>query len=310
MTCLADHSVIVLGIPAYNEEMYIEECLASIQAHTLTDFRVVISDNASTDGTSIICKRFAETDRRIIYYRHAANIGAVANFRFLLDSSTSPFFAWVGGHDILKPKYLETHTKVLEQSPSIGTSFSYFEIIDELGKFVRSDRNVGTSAPHRFAILRYVWSVALAADLGPMHGVFRRSFIPTCPFHTCVAWDHVFQSNSLYSAPYREFPEPLYKLRQFEESNRSQNVMQRVLGRDDAKIDVRENITAFLTDFDQIVPRNSWHRHMKPFVRLALHDRFGNPPFRLTKLFRSIAKRTHDIKRLAVGERSAHHEHA
>lgn len=305
MESLVDDRTIVLGVPAYNEERHIGECLKSIQAQTFANFSVLISDNASNDGTSSICQRFAETDRRFVYFRHPLNIGAVANFRFLLDSTISPFFAWVGGHDILKPQYVETHLGILGKNSELGTSYSYFEFIDEFGNFLRSEHDVGTAAPYKFAIVRYLWSVALGADLGPMHGVFRRSFIPACHFHTCVAWDHVFQSNFLYSAPYKQFPVPLYKLRHFEESKRAQNVMQRVLGRDDGTVNVRENISAFLNDFQQIMPVNSWHRYTKPIIWLALHDRFGSPPFRLTKLLRSLAKRVHDIKRLCAGSQSS-----
>lgn len=113
MESLVDDRTIVLGVPAYNEERHIGECLKSIQAQTFANFSVLISDNASSDGTSSICQRFAETDRRFVYFRHPLNIGAVANFRFLLDSTISPFFAWLGGHDILKPQYVETHLGIL-----------------------------------------------------------------------------------------------------------------------------------------------------------------------------------------------------
>jgi len=73
-------------MPVYNGEKYIREALDSLLAQTFTDFELIISDNASTDGTQVICEEYAARDPRIRYVRQRENRGAVANFRFVLDS--------------------------------------------------------------------------------------------------------------------------------------------------------------------------------------------------------------------------------
>jgi glycosyltransferase involved in cell wall biosynthesis len=297
MTRILTAPQIVLGIPAYNDERYIEECLASVQRQTFTDFSVLISDDASTDRTSSICQRFAETDPRFVYVRQPATLGGIANFRFLLDATSSPFFAWVGDHDMLKPDYVQTHVEILRQNPVLGISFTYLEVIDEHGTHLRTERDQGTASRSEAGIVRYLWSAAIGAELGPFEGVMRRDFIPPLAFRACPAWDHVFLSNMSYRAPFHEHREPLYVIRHFDESRRRRNVMQRNMGRDDATVDPRDNIRAFLADFDQMVPRDSWHRYLRPLLFLALWDRFGRPPYRMTRLLRSVAKRIHGIKR-------------
>ena len=59
-----------IGIPVYNGEKYLAETLDSLQAQTLEDFEIVISDNASTDRTAEICRAYKALDSRILYFRN------------------------------------------------------------------------------------------------------------------------------------------------------------------------------------------------------------------------------------------------
>lgn len=57
-----------IGIPVYNGEDFIEEALESVLAQTFEDYELVISDNASSDQTEDICRKYAAEDQRIRYY--------------------------------------------------------------------------------------------------------------------------------------------------------------------------------------------------------------------------------------------------
>ena len=46
-----------IAVPAYNCEKYIAQSLDSLLGQTYGDFELVISDNASSDGTEEICRR-------------------------------------------------------------------------------------------------------------------------------------------------------------------------------------------------------------------------------------------------------------
>lgn len=303
-TPLISHSTVILGVPAYNEAKFIQQTLESIQAQKHKNFAVLISDNASTDVTQAICERFASQDPRFIYFRHARNIGASSNFNFLRESTDSPFFAWVGGHDMLHPDYLRNHLEAMNANPSIGGSFSYWEFINQSNEVLRKGYDTGIATPQVGAFLRYIWSAGLAVDLGPMHGVFRREYLCTLPMHNCMACDHIMLSNSLYLAPFKSIPGYLYRLRDFDESTRAQNVMQRITGQDKSAPDMHATIASYLEDFDKIVPNDSWHRHMKPLVSWVLHDRFVRRGFRMTTLACSILKRIQAIKNLFIGSRN------
>ncbi len=65
---------------------------------------LVISDNASTDGTEELCRDLARADRRIVYYRQAENVGLLNNFIHAIRLANGTFFRWVGDDDWLAPR--------------------------------------------------------------------------------------------------------------------------------------------------------------------------------------------------------------
>ncbi len=104
MTDKTNHHVpsVSIGMPVYNGEKYIREALDSLLAQTFEDFELIISDNCSTDGTSIVCKEYASRDSRIRYIRQDTNIGANANFEFVLGQASGDFFMWEACDDYIE----------------------------------------------------------------------------------------------------------------------------------------------------------------------------------------------------------------
>jgi len=56
---------ITVGIPVFNGEKSIRRALDSVLSQTFLDFELVISDNASTDSTPLICQEYKRNDKRI-----------------------------------------------------------------------------------------------------------------------------------------------------------------------------------------------------------------------------------------------------
>ena len=93
-------------MPVYNGELFIREALNSLLNQTFTDFELVISDNASTDGTEMICQEYADKDKRIRYVRQVQNRGATANFQFVLDAAVGKYFMWAAADDLQSSNFL------------------------------------------------------------------------------------------------------------------------------------------------------------------------------------------------------------
>jgi len=48
-----------VGMPVYNGERYVRAALRAVLAPMFGDFKLVISDNASTDASEEICREYA-----------------------------------------------------------------------------------------------------------------------------------------------------------------------------------------------------------------------------------------------------------
>jgi glycosyltransferase involved in cell wall biosynthesis len=130
---------VTIGLPVYNGERYLEAALNSLSAQTLTNFELIISDNASTDRTEVICRAYAARDRRIQYVRQPTNLGVVRNFNLLVGLANAPFFKWASADDVVAPDLLERCVAVIEQDPSIVLVHSQTRFIGAKGELLPLD---------------------------------------------------------------------------------------------------------------------------------------------------------------------------
>ena len=72
--------LISIGMPVYNGEMFVRQALDSLLMLTLGDVELIISDNASADGTGAICREYVSQDPRIRYVRQSENRGQRPTF--------------------------------------------------------------------------------------------------------------------------------------------------------------------------------------------------------------------------------------
>jgi glycosyltransferase involved in cell wall biosynthesis len=73
-----------VGIPVYNGQNYLAESIEALLGQSYEDFELIISDNASTDGTADICRRYQEKDSRMRYFGQEHNIVCGSNHNFLV----------------------------------------------------------------------------------------------------------------------------------------------------------------------------------------------------------------------------------
>ncbi|MEM6486652.1 MAG: glycosyltransferase [Pseudomonadota bacterium] len=129
-----------IGMPVYNGENYIREAIDSILAQEFTDFELIISDNASTDGTEAICRDYAARDARVRYIRQPENKGAAQNYNVLVHEARGEFFKWAAHDDCLRPGFLARCVEAFDGyavKPAIVYTRS--DLIDEQGNVIRLD---------------------------------------------------------------------------------------------------------------------------------------------------------------------------
>jgi glycosyltransferase involved in cell wall biosynthesis len=131
---------LTVGLPVYNGERHLRSALNSILAQSFTDFEVVISDNASTDGTEAICRNYVSKDDRIRYYRNEANLGVSRNFNLTVERARGRYFKWAADDDVLEPDYLARCVRVLDEDPGVVLCHSQIRIIDDAGRAIADYR--------------------------------------------------------------------------------------------------------------------------------------------------------------------------
>ena len=121
-----------IGIPVYNGEKFIRNCLNSILNQTFTDFEIILSDNASTDSTTSICKEYAKKDSRILFLKQKSTNDSLWNYNFVLQEAKSEYFMWASADDIWHPEYIEKNLMFLEKNPDFVGSTSEVELFNEI----------------------------------------------------------------------------------------------------------------------------------------------------------------------------------
>jgi glycosyltransferase involved in cell wall biosynthesis len=127
------HPRLTIGLPVYNGENYLAECLEALLGQTYEDFELVISDNASTDATADICRRYGKRDARIRYFRQPRNIGLVPNYNFLVDQATGEFFKPAWHDDLYARDLLKCCIEALDANPQVVLAHSWSAAIDGSG---------------------------------------------------------------------------------------------------------------------------------------------------------------------------------
>jgi glycosyltransferase involved in cell wall biosynthesis len=130
---VSDSPLITIGLPVYNSERYLRQSLDSLLAQTYSDFVLVISDNASTDGTAQICQDYAAADPRIEYSRNETNIGNPRNFNKVFEMTKTRYLKWSTADDYWGSSFLERALEVMESDPTIALCYPQAVIVDADG---------------------------------------------------------------------------------------------------------------------------------------------------------------------------------
>lgn len=136
--------LISIIIPVYNVKPFLEKCLESVINQAYKDIEIILIDDGSTDGSGMICDRYAEIDNRITII-HKKNAGVSAARNDGIDIANGEYICFVDSDDWLELDYLETIVPILiNRKPSllinnwvrVGTDDSIFNMFDDNKKII------------------------------------------------------------------------------------------------------------------------------------------------------------------------------
>lgn len=111
------HPRVTIAMPAYNEERYIEACIASVQAqdYPRDHIEILVADGRSTDQTRDILARLAAADPRIRVIDNPARLQA-AGLGLLVKQATGDIFVRMDVHCEYAPDYVRRCVETLERT--------------------------------------------------------------------------------------------------------------------------------------------------------------------------------------------------
>lgn len=194
---------VTVGMPVFNNARTLGRAIASVRGQGLADWRLIISDDGSTDGSREIAKAAAAEDARIRLLCQPARLGFM-NFRAPLDLADTPCFVWLAGDDHWHPDFLHLTLAALEAAPSALSALPQAAFIGPPEHPVPNLDFLRGDATER--VRRFLAHPGGTRMYGLMRTEAARSAFPPRPFN---AWDWYLMSALLAQGPQLSLPQQL-----------------------------------------------------------------------------------------------------
>jgi hypothetical protein len=182
------HNGVTIGFPVFNEAKYVGDTIRSAVDQCEI---AIVSDNASTDDSAAVCEPLARAHSNLRFVRHETNKGALFNFGYVLDEARTPYFMWLGGHDLLPAGYVRTLVTLLERNPEAVMAYGDVRYIDANGAPLgRYDYSFHEPLTDRSPWVRTLTLIRHLSDCSLVHGVFRTDALRTA-FRACGTNAHL-----------------------------------------------------------------------------------------------------------------------
>ncbi len=107
-------------IPIYNAKRTLKKCVRSVLMQSFGDFELLLIDDGSTDGSDRICRRYAERDPRVRFFRKE-NRGCFQSRIYGMERARGEYILTCDADDYYRTKdaFAILREKALEYSPDL-----------------------------------------------------------------------------------------------------------------------------------------------------------------------------------------------
>lgn len=129
--------LVSIAIAAYNSAHLIGRTLDSLLRQSVSDFEIIISDDASSDATREVCERYTAADPRVRYSRNERRLGLGGNCSRVLSMTRGELVVLAGHDDLYEPNFLERLLAEMRRFPSLSLAACRVDLIDHDDVVVR-----------------------------------------------------------------------------------------------------------------------------------------------------------------------------
>ena len=123
-----------VAMPVFNGQKYVAESIESVLAQTYTDFEFLICDDASTDGTWDILKKYESEDKRIKLFKNETNLNISRTLNKLISHAKGEYLARQDSDDLWIKGKLKIQVNFLDSNNNYGLVASRIKIIGDNGQ--------------------------------------------------------------------------------------------------------------------------------------------------------------------------------
>src|SRR5437870_7235564 len=133
----ADSLQLSVVMPVHNALPYLDAAVESILNQTFRDFRFIILDDASTDGSTERLREWAARDARITLIEERRNLGPALSSERVARAAYTPLVARTDADDVSYAWRLADQLAVFERHPDVGVVGGLADVIDAAGRVIR-----------------------------------------------------------------------------------------------------------------------------------------------------------------------------
>jgi glycosyltransferase involved in cell wall biosynthesis len=133
--------LVTVAVPTRNRADLLSQTLASVLAQDHGELEILVSDNASADGTRDLVGGLA--DARIRYLRHETDVGMAANWNACVKAAHGSWFLLLSDDDLIDADFVSSCLAALSSQPEAGIVRTGTRLIDEAGRLLAEAPNRG-----------------------------------------------------------------------------------------------------------------------------------------------------------------------
>jgi alpha-1,3-rhamnosyltransferase len=125
-------------VPSYNHARFVEKCLRSVIAQTVTPLELLVIDDGSNDDSPRTIERVLKDCPFPCDLLVRPNRGLTATLNEGLRRSSGRYFTYLGSDDVWLPSFLESRVATLARRPDAVLAYGNAYSIDEAGTIIDS----------------------------------------------------------------------------------------------------------------------------------------------------------------------------